>query len=88
MTECSRLIDNPKGSDVHQSASLDLLRNLIPPQYSKTDAYNMGYDCGVNGPTDENCHFAIFCSLEHVRAWETGKQDAEQVGPKRTHRPK
>jgi len=40
-------------------------------------AYKMGYDCGKNGATEENCHFTIFGTKEGTKEWERGKRDAE-----------
>lgn len=39
-------------------------------------AEEMGYDCGLNGPNETNCHFAIFSSPEFTRAWDRGKAKA------------
>lgn len=36
-------------------------------------AYQYGYDCGFNGPSDTNCHFSIFGSKDNTQAWEKGK---------------
>jgi len=42
-----------------------------------TYAYQMGLDCGKNGPNEKNCHFSIFSKREYTDAWEKGKADAE-----------
>ncbi len=52
-------------------------KNLLP-KTKMGRAYKMGFDCGVNGPNQTNCHFTIFCCPENTRAWEAGKRDAEQ----------
>lgn len=39
--------------------------------------YAMGYDCGMNGADEKNCHFSLFSSIENTRAWEAGKKQAE-----------
>lgn len=57
--------------------------NLIPPKRSTDYAYDKGYDCGVNGANEDNCHFAIFSTPENTKAWEEGKRDAEGGKPKR-----
>lgn len=40
--------------------------------------FEKGYDCGMNGPNNENCHFGIFANPEMTKAWEHGKSVAEQ----------
>ena len=42
-------------------------------------AYKMGKDCALNGANEKNCHFSIFSSPEHTRAWERGKKEAEEA---------
>jgi len=49
---------------------------VIPPVRSQDYAYQMGYDCEMNGTTEENCHFSIFSSKENTAAWEAGKRAA------------
>lgn len=44
----------------------------------KLYAYQMGLDCGRNGPNEKNCHFSIFSRREYTDAWEKGKADAEK----------
>jgi len=41
-------------------------------------AEEAGFDCGMFGPNDRNCHFAIFSKPEFTKAWEAGKARAEQ----------
>lgn len=41
------------------------------------DAYQMGYDCGLNGANQTNCNFALFDTPERKADWERGKHDAE-----------
>jgi hypothetical protein len=41
------------------------------------EAYNRGYDCGINGPNDWNCNFRIFNDPANTKEWERGKADAE-----------
>lgn len=40
-------------------------------------AYNLGFDCGLNGDNDDNCYFAIFVFPELSAEWQRGKRDAE-----------
>ena len=40
--------------------------------------YDLGWDCGMNGANDDNCHFSIFSTPENTKQWETGKRDAEE----------
>ena len=56
---------------------------FIPKDGSLKHAYDMGYDCGRRGASDQNCHFSIFSSHEKMKAWEEGKKDAEANKPKR-----
>ncbi len=53
------------------------IKGLLSPKVSKKDAYKMGYDCGLNGADEENCHFAIFSSPENTKEWERGKIDSK-----------
>jgi len=43
---------------------------------SVEDAYRMGRDYTFNGPNEDNCHFRLFATPGHTRAWEKGKADA------------
>lgn len=43
------------------------------------EAYDAGYDCGVNGADTKNCNFSIFSTKARTKAWETGKQNAESA---------
>lgn len=40
--------------------------------------FQAGYDCGKNGPNQNNCHFSWFSTPEQTKAWEAGKAKAEQ----------
>ena len=44
----------------------------------KNESYIAGFDCGYNGATKENCHFALFSSIENTEYWEQGKKDGEE----------
>ena len=48
------------------------------PTFDIRHCYRLGYDCGKNGATTTNCHFAAFASPKKTAAWEEGKRDAEQ----------
>lgn len=50
---------------------------LTLPRISEEHAYNMGYDCAINGADDINCHFSIFSTTENTKAWANGKKDGE-----------
>jgi hypothetical protein len=39
--------------------------------------YLAGYDCGLNGANEKNCHFGWFSTVAHTRAWEHGKADGD-----------
>lgn len=41
------------------------------------DAYDAGFDCGLNGPNTDNCDFRLFRTPEMTKAWEIGKRDGE-----------
>ena len=43
---------------------------------SVEDAYRMGHDYALSGPNEDNCHFRLFATPAHTRAWEKGKADA------------
>lgn len=55
---------------------MDQLRRFLEDTttISPKAAYDYGYDCGKNGPNQENCHFRIFSSPENTKAWERGKK--------------
>jgi len=42
------------------------------------EAYDHGYDCGLNGANLTNCHFSIFQSQDNTAAWNEGKKDGEE----------
>jgi len=37
-------------------------------------AYEMGIDCGRNGPNNINCHHTIFSEEFYTLAWDLGKE--------------
>lgn len=51
---------------------------LLNPKAVEERAYEMGYDCGMNGATEANSHFLFFTRPEYKTAWELGKAQAEQ----------
>lgn len=54
-----------------------MVNNILTiPKVNEGQAYRLGYDCGFNGPTEENCHFSIFMKWQNTRSWEKGVQDA------------
>ena len=57
----------------------ELITRLVPPPRSEAYAYEMGFNCGLYGSNEENCHFSIFSSLKNTRAWENGKRAAERL---------
>ena len=42
------------------------------------DAYEQGYNCGLNGANIINCHYGLFSCPEKTKAWEDGKRDGEK----------
>lgn len=44
--------------------------------------YLAGYDAGLNGPNEVNCHFGLFSTLERTKEWERGNKDG--LGDKAT----
>ena len=53
-----------------------MLAKLTIPEVKQTEAYKLGYDCGVHGANTTNCHFSIFNSKANTREWEKGKAAA------------
>ncbi len=56
--------------------ALKLPESLMAPPPTRKEAYQMGYDCGLNGPNEINSHFRLFARPEYTEAWEQGKADA------------
>lgn len=44
-----------------------------------TEAYNRGFDCGLNGVNDHNSNFRIFSTPENTKAWEKGKSEGKKT---------
>ena len=45
----------------------------------KSYAFQMGYDCAINGTSDKNCHFTIFDAPDKTEDWEKGKSVGEFI---------
>lgn len=56
---------------------IDKLKSLTFAKPSLSDAYNAGFDAGVNGVNDINTHFSFFGSPELSKQWNMGKKDGE-----------
>lgn len=41
--------------------------------------YEMGFDAGLNGANEENCHFSLFATREMTDAWTQGTKDGESI---------
>ena len=47
---------------------------MTDPTKKMINAYEMGLDCGRNGPNETNCHFKIFSEEIYTLAWDIGKE--------------
>jgi len=47
---------------------------MTDPTKKMIHAYEMGLDCGRNGPNETNCHFKIFSEEFYTLAWDLGKE--------------
>lgn len=47
-------------------------------------AYDMGYDCGLNGANTTNCDFRNFSSPEFTQEWERGQRDGDPLKKRAT----
>lgn len=58
---------------------------LLPtiPVFDLKHCYRLGYDCGKNGASATNRHFAAFATTEKTKEWERGKADAEAGRPEK-----
>lgn len=60
------------------SKKLDYFERLVKKTaVVQSNAYEAGYDNGMNGANPTNCDFRIFGSPESTREWERGKEQAE-----------
>jgi len=48
------------------------------PKFTKEEAYQAGYDCGINGATTGNCHFSYFATKELMETHSQGVKDAKK----------
>lgn len=46
--------------------------------------YEAGYDCGMRGPNERNCHFSFFSNPVSAAAWQHGKADARRAREERS----
>jgi len=63
----------------------EAIKNLIPPKRSADYAYQMGWDCEINGANEDNCHFSIFSSKENAAAWNSGRRAAAEARENAPH---
>lgn len=54
----------------------DPMKLVSIPKVGRKEAYEQGYDCGLNGADTTNCHFSIFSSKENSKAWVRGHKAA------------
>ena len=47
---------------------------MADPTKKMIHAYEMGLDCGRNGPNQENCKHTIFSEEIYTLAWDIGKE--------------
>jgi hypothetical protein len=63
-------------------STVDQIERLIERANGKPtefrEPYMAGYDCGLNGANEKNCHFGWFATQAHTTAWEHGKADGER----------
>jgi hypothetical protein len=74
------LFSRSKIDDVPETEQPPPVKPVLP---SVGDAYRMGRDYAMSGPNEDNCHFRLFATPGHTRAWEKGKADAA-TGKQRT----
>ena len=53
------------------------IQSMLDEYKKERDPYKLGFDCGLNGPNTDNCHFSIFSSPENPKKWEQGKRAGE-----------
>jgi hypothetical protein len=49
------------------------------PKPDEKICFEQGYDCEMNGANETNCHFSLFRSPAHMRAWQRGKEAARLI---------
>jgi len=47
---------------------------MTDPTKKLIHAYEMGLDCGRNGPDEKNCNHTIFSEEIYTLAWDIGKE--------------
>lgn len=52
---------------------------IRPSTDRNAHAYRMGYDAGMNGANETNCHFSIFATPERTKQWERGNADGSRA---------
>ena len=63
-------------------SDIDFIKSKFPmPDTDIQTAYDAGYECGLNGATLQNCHFTLFPTIDHAKAWSEGKETAENGQP-------
>ncbi len=48
----------------------------------KSKEYLAGYDSGIHGANEINCHFSLFSTPEKTKEWEKGRKDADLLNIK------
>lgn len=74
--------NQPKINPTSMSKEIDkifdgIINKLDPVIIDEKESYKRGYDCGLNGSNDWNCHFKIFCTESNTKAWDKGVADAK-----------
>lgn len=77
-SDVDAIVSEREGND--RSEFKRALEDLIKTVNSKDEkiAVAMGYDCGINGADEKNCHFSLFTTSELTKAWEQGKKKADE----------
>jgi ribosome modulation factor len=44
----------------------------------ETIEYQAGYDAGMNGANETNCHFKHFSTQQKMKEWQRGNDDAKK----------
>lgn len=61
------------------ASEFEKIKSLIRRPKEGWSAYDAGYDCGLNGAAERNCHFSFFGSPASTKEWERGKADGERA---------
>jgi hypothetical protein len=54
-------------------------QRFLTERMTTKQAYDFGYDAGLNGANTTNCNFGIFSSPENTKAWERGKAEGDKA---------